>query len=114
MGREVKRVPVDFDWPARKVWLGYQQPDESDPPEGEGWQLWETVSEGSPVSPVFPTAEELATWMTENNCTVTGPMRSFDAALRFVHAGWAPSMAETPETGVVSGAEWVGGRDTAK
>jgi hypothetical protein len=29
------------------------------PPEGEGWQLWETVSEGSPITPVFPTPEGL-------------------------------------------------------
>ena len=28
----------------------------SEPPMGEGWQLWETVSEGSPVSPVFATS----------------------------------------------------------
>jgi hypothetical protein len=28
---------------------------ETEPPSGDGWQLWETVSEGSPVSPVFPT-----------------------------------------------------------
>jgi hypothetical protein len=33
-----------------------------DPSAGEGWQLWETTSEGSPVSPVFATAEELADW----------------------------------------------------
>jgi len=31
-----------------------------EPPKGEGWQVWETVSEGSPVTPVFPTAEALA------------------------------------------------------
>lgn len=30
-----------------------------EPPKGEGWQLWETVSEGSPITPVFPTAEAL-------------------------------------------------------
>lgn len=23
MGREVRRVPVDFDWPINKVWKGY-------------------------------------------------------------------------------------------
>lgn len=34
----------------------------TEPPEGEGWQLWETVSEGSPISPVFATADELADW----------------------------------------------------
>lgn len=31
----------------------------TEPPAGEGWQLWETVSEGSPVTPVFETAEGL-------------------------------------------------------
>lgn len=30
-----------------------------EPPAGEGWQVWETVSEGSPVTPVFATAAEL-------------------------------------------------------
>jgi hypothetical protein len=35
-----------------------------DPEEGPGWQLWETVSEGSPISPVFETPEKLAYWMT--------------------------------------------------
>lgn len=28
--------------------------------------LWETTSEGSPTSPVFPTAEALAEWCAEN------------------------------------------------
>jgi hypothetical protein len=37
----------------------------TDPPEGEGWQLWEDVSEGSPISPVFPSAEALAGWMSD-------------------------------------------------
>lgn len=40
-----------------------------EPPRGEGWQLWETTSEGSPTSPVFKTAEELAIWC-EINATV--------------------------------------------
>lgn len=39
------------------------------PPKGDGWQLWETVSEGSPVSPVFPTAEALADWCADNATT---------------------------------------------
>lgn len=34
----------------------------TDPPTGEGWQLWETVSEGSPLSPVFQTPNALAEW----------------------------------------------------
>jgi hypothetical protein len=35
------------------------------PPEGEGWQLWETVSEGSPVTPVFASADALARHLVE-------------------------------------------------
>ena len=37
-----------------------------DPPVGEGYQLWEDTSEGSPVSPVFPTLPELCTWLAAN------------------------------------------------
>lgn len=39
---------------------------EYEPPTGDGYQLWETCSEGSPVSPVFASAEELADWCAEN------------------------------------------------
>lgn len=39
------------------------------PPEGEGYQLWETTTEGSPSSPVFATIEELCTYAAAN-CTV--------------------------------------------
>lgn len=81
----------------------------TEPPTGDGWQLWETVSEGSPISPVFATDMELAEWMTANRCTVSGPMPSVEAALKFVRAGWAPSLIATPETGVIGGAEWIGG-----
>jgi len=37
--------------------------EETLPPEGIGWQLWETVTEGSPVSPVFATEEEFAEYL---------------------------------------------------
>jgi hypothetical protein len=46
----------------------------TEPPEGEGWQLWETTSEGSPQSPVFASAEALAAWC-EGNATVFADMR---------------------------------------
>lgn len=39
---------------------------EEEPPAGPGWQLWETVTEGSPISPVFRTARELAAWCAGN------------------------------------------------
>lgn len=108
MGREIKRVPMDFDYPMGEVWYGYlfsfcnedskngcerckwfakimcipykkyeniqyesQCPDWESyfnfgPPVGDGYQLWETTSEGSPISPVFDTAEKLAEWCEEN------------------------------------------------
>ncbi len=37
-----------------------------DLPGGPGYQLWEITSEGSPISPVFATAEELAIWIVDN------------------------------------------------
>jgi hypothetical protein len=87
----------------------YESWTRTDPPTGEGWQLWETVSEGSPISPVFPTADLLAQWIAD-------PERGRDwmplpAAQQFVRAGWAPTLVMTPETGVVSGTEWVGMSD---
>lgn len=98
MNRELKKVPLDFDWPLHKIWYGYLNnmcnghcndcrkyallkglkfkeygcPDFGlDPPDGEGFQLWETTSEGSPISPVFTTPEELAEWC-EDGTTVLG------------------------------------------
>jgi hypothetical protein len=42
---------------------------EYEPPKGEGYQLWETTSEGSPQSPVFKTLDELCTWCARNATT---------------------------------------------
>ena len=38
----------------------------TDPPSGPWYQIWETVSEGSPISPPFATPEMLARWCSEN------------------------------------------------
>ena len=40
-----------------------------EPPTGDGYQLWETTSEGSPVSPVFATFDELCEWCADNATT---------------------------------------------
>lgn len=57
----------------------------TEPPAGDGWQLWETVSEGSPISPVYKTPEQLMIFLV-----VSG--YSAEAAQKFVHgSGWAPS-----------------------
>lgn len=41
----------------------------SEPPVGEGWQVWETVSEGSPISPVFATKDGIIAWLLEQRGT---------------------------------------------
>jgi hypothetical protein len=46
-----------------------------EPPEGDGYQLWETTSEGSPVSPVFATLDELCEWC-EDNATTFGTSKA--------------------------------------
>lgn len=63
-----------------------------DPPTGEGWQYWETVSEGSPISPVFAAAAELSHWLqTGYRWGSSGPL-SKEQADRMVEVGWAPSL----------------------
>lgn len=69
----------------------------TEPPASEGWQLWETVSEGSPVSPVFPSDEALAGWLTTKEGTQAVGTRyrpvslTLEQACGFVRWGWAPT-----------------------
>lgn len=82
--------------------------EETEPPTGDGWQLWETVSEGSPISPVFDTPEGLAQWMSSPAYTwgASSPM-TYESAFGFVTgAGWAPTMV-VGASGLVSGEQWV-------
>lgn len=57
----------------------------TEPPAGPGWQLWETVTSGSPISPVFPTAEKLVDWIVRNESATRRQAESL------VKSGWAPS-----------------------
>lgn len=70
---------VDDDWGTCRVCDGHAQDPasqeaydawkETPPPTGEGFQLWETTSEGSPSSPVFATLDELCAWCADNATT---------------------------------------------
>lgn len=126
MGREVKRVPADFDWPVGKVWYGYMIGKCMDgeygltcddcrkfaeikglemtslncpifaelaPPKGEYWQMWENVSEGSPISPPCKTPEELAKWLSDNKASSFGrDTATYEQWLCMINGpGWAPS-----------------------
>ena len=135
MGREIKRVARDFKWPMNKIWGGFLNPHYAhraecsackgsghnlateqiaddwtpeEPPSGEGWQMWETTSEGSPISPVFATAEDLAHWLAETGASSFGAMTAtYEQWLAMGRSGWAPSAVAAPGVGLVSGVEAV-------
>ena len=50
-----------------------------EPPKGEGFQLWETTSEGSPISPVFKTLDDLAEWCASGANTFASGRASKEA-----------------------------------
>lgn len=72
-------------------------------PDGLWWQVWETVSEGSPVTPAFATDVELVDYLVTNGdawdqSRGDGGWKRENAE-KFVGVGWAPSAM------VVSGPE---------
>jgi len=56
-------------WQTEEVHRLHDEWERIEPPTGEGYQLWETTSEGSPKSPVFATFDELCEWCAENATT---------------------------------------------
>lgn len=145
MGREVKRVPSGFAWPANKVWFGYvldavpcqlcggngerpqgptvvrwgddeghtwettycelcegdgsMQP-QIEIPRGDAYQMWETTSEGSPISPTFNTPEELAKWLADTNASACGGTgASYEQWLNMIGHGSSITMVMTVRDG---------------
>lgn len=94
MGRLIRRVPLDFATahPIGDVWPGYLLPygQRHDPPTGDGWQIWETTTEGSPISAVCATPEELADWAADNHVSIFGEdTMEADEWLNFIQANEA-------------------------
>jgi hypothetical protein len=89
----------------------YDEWEPTPPPTGDGWQVWETVSEGSPITPVFATKEGLIDYLVEKGTTWDqksgslrgGPWRR-EAAEKFVEAEWAPSGVGIEGVGFFDGA----------
>lgn len=155
MGREIRRVPANWEHPknergykplfdspyieainewikAHKLWEKGKHPDQldgsgkeyeyyaqwsGDPPdidyyrpnwksEDATWfQMYETVSEGTPVTPPFATADELVNYLCNHGTFWDSNPWPRRRAEGFVKAGWAPSLISTPETGVIRGVE---------
>lgn len=68
--------PPYYDVPVMPEWT---------PEEATHLQMYETVTEGTPVSPVFPDRIELARWLVDEQGY------SEAAAVAFVREEWAPS-----------------------
>ena len=83
----------------------YEAWSETPPPEGEGYQIWETVSEGSPLTPVFETPEELAQHCADHGTSTFGrDTADYETWLRFICGpGWAPTAVGGPGQGLQSG-----------
>lgn len=73
--------------PASDAW------EETEPPAGDGWQMWETTSEGSPISPVCKTPEALARWLADNKASTFGDSTAnYETWLKMIiSTGWAMS-----------------------
>jgi hypothetical protein len=125
MGREIRRVPKGWEHPKKRgkgyiplydqsyqeALADYQEnpedwgpspPDEEyyrpDWPDDERtcYQIYETVSEGTPISPVFEAESEIHDWLIAQGY-------SEKATSEFIKHKWAPSMIMSPETGIVMG-----------
>lgn len=58
-------------WFSEEIKKLHEDWERQEPPTGDGYQLWTTTNEGAPISPVFPTLEELAKWC-ETGTTIFG------------------------------------------
>ena len=72
-------------------------------PKGKGFQMWENVTEGSPISPVFDSPEKLAKWLVKHDASASGSMTAnYEQWLRVCKGGYAPTMISS-STGIQSG-----------
>lgn len=72
--------------------------------------MYETTTEGTPISPAFATPEELAHWLADTGASAFGDMTaSYDAWLATCKRGWAVS-AVMSSAGLQSGVTALEGR----
>jgi hypothetical protein len=60
--------------------------------EATHYQMYETVSEGTPISPVMESPEALARWLADNGADAgAGGVANYSQWLRVCRGGYAPS-----------------------
>ena len=145
MGRELRRVPKDWEHPRSEdgeyipLFDGYRAAlkDFEDAVKEKGlakaidyyggapmsenympdwpvserthYMMYETTSEGTPISPACETPEELARWLADNKASAFGKSTAtYDQWLNMISGpGWAPSAVMDVE-GLRSGVVFVG------
>lgn len=79
-------------WPSKAIKQQAEDWKQTEPLAGDGYQIWETVSEGSPISPVFAEPRELARWMSHNSSGLDSETTEEQWFKFIVGPDWAPSM----------------------
>lgn len=76
-------------------------------------QMYEDTSEGTPISPVMETPEELARWLADNGASAFGhDTADYESWLATIKRGWAISAIWSPGTGMQSGVTALAELDT--
>lgn len=78
-------------WPSPEAQQVYESWEPVEPPAGDGWQIWETVSLGSPITPVFETATDLANHCHRTNLQGTN-LSARQWEIFITEEGSSPSM----------------------
>jgi hypothetical protein len=88
---ETAKYEFYAQWSGNPPAVNYYRPDWK-PEEMTWYQVYETVSEGTPVTPPFETKEELIAYLVENGDSFSeGVPWTREGAEKFLQTEWAPS-----------------------
>ena len=80
--------------------------------EATHYMMYETTTEGTPISPAFETPELLAKWLFDNGASAFGSQKaSYESWLAVAKGGWAPSAVLSSKNGLQSGVEAMNGEE---
>ncbi len=90
----IEEYPLDYpfdQWEGKRPYSQDYMPQWPDC-ERTHYMMYETTSEGTPISPAFATPEELAQWLVDNKASALAQQTaSYEAWLRIANGGYAQS-----------------------
>lgn len=99
MPREDSDTGIYSEWAGRRPCKGEYMPSWTQD-EATHFQMYETCTEGSPISPVFATPEEVARWCADNGASASGSQTAnYDQWLAVALGEYACTFAISPKTG---------------